>query len=382
MDNLLSIAKLEAFVFRAPIAEPRMNAFGTQTDRPAVLVRLIDTDGVEGWGEVFCNWPSVAAEHRARLADSLFRPLVENCQFSDPEALFRNLTQSTARMRLQSDERGPFDQTISGIDIAAWDLLARRRAQPLWRVLAVDDETDGALRGLEVYASGLAPKSAERLAEIARARGFGAVKLKVGFSLGQDISCLEHLRLCYGDDFGLMADSNQAWTVAQATEWLDAAKGLGLQFLEEPIAADSPLTDWRDLSQKTATPLATGENLRGEDMFRGVIEQGGVRVIQPDVIKWGGFSLLRRVIRHGRAAGAQIAPHYLAGGIGLMATAHLMAACAPDGRLELDISENPLRDGMIETPLDLRHGRLHLPVGPGLGVVPDLARLMEFRVDI
>ncbi len=283
-------------------------------------------------------------------------------------------------MRMQSDERGPFDQTIAGIDIAAWDLLARRVGLPLWRVLTQDDAAKGAPCGLEVYASGLAPKTAEALAETAQARGFGAVKLKVGFSLDEDISCLERIRLCHGDNFGLMADSNQAWTVAQATEWLNAAEGLDLQFLEEPIAADLPFTDWRDLSQRSATPLATGENLRGEEMFRGVVEQGGVRVIQPDVIKWGGLSLLRNVIHNGQAAGAHIAPHYLAGGIGLLATAHLMAACAPDGRLELDISENPLRDSMTGTPPDLRHGRLYLPEGPGLGAVPDLARLMEFRV--
>ncbi|MEP3438792.1 MAG: mandelate racemase/muconate lactonizing enzyme family protein [Hoeflea sp.] len=380
MDDSLSIARLEAFVFRAPIAEPRKNAFGAQTDRPAVLIRLVDTDGVEGWGEVFCNWPSVAAEHRARLTHSLFRPLVEHRRFADPAAMFRELTQRTARMRLQSDERGPFDQTIAGIDIAAWDLLARRKAQPLWRVLAADDAAKGAPAGLEVYASGLAPATAEFLAEAASAKGFKAVKLKVGFSLKEDIDCLNRLRRRHGADFGLMADSNQAWSVDEAVKWLDAAEGVGLQFMEEPIAADSPFTDWRELSRRSATPLATGENLRGEEMFQGVIEQGGVRVIQPDVIKWGGFSLLRGVICRGRAAGAQIAPHYLAGGIGLLATAHLMAACAPDGRLEVDVSDNPLRDGMTAAPPDLRDGRLYLPEGPGLGAVPELASLKAYRV--
>lgn len=379
MDDTLSIARLDAFVFRAPIAEPRVNAFGAQTDRPAVLIRLVDTHGVEGWGEVFCNWPSVAAEHRARLADSLFRVLVQDRSFAGPEAMFRELTQRTARMRLQSDERGPFDQTIAGIDIAAWDLLARRRELPLWRVLA-DDDSEGAPDGLEVYASGLAPHSAERLAEAARAKGFSAVKLKVGFSRKDDIACLKRLRLLHGPDFGLMADSNQAWDVEEAAVWLKEADDIGLQFLEEPIAADAPFTSWKKLSAGTRTPLATGENLRGEAAFNGVVEQGGVRVIQPDVIKWGGLSLLQGVVRRGRAAGAQIAPHYLAGGIGLLATAHLMAACAPDGRLEFDVSENPLRDRMTAAPLDIRQGRFFLPDEPGLGTVPELDALTAYRV--
>lgn len=382
MTDALSIARLDAFVFRAPIAEPRQNAFGAQTDRPAVLIRLTDTEEVEGWGEVFCNWPAVAAEHRARLANSMFRALVKNRQFTDPAAMFRDLTHSTARMRLQSDECGPFDQTIAGIDIAAWDLLARRQALPLWRVLAGDDAATGAPEGLEVYASGIAPRNAERLAEAAQARGFGAVKVKVGFSLDEDIACLEGLRARHGAQFGLMADSNQAWTVAEATEWLDAAEGLDLQFLEEPIAADAPLCDWDALCRHTATPIATGENLRGAQSFADVVEQGGVRVIQPDVIKWGGLSLVRDVIRRGRAAGAQIAPHYLAGGIGLLATAHLMAACAPEGRLEFDVTENPLRDGMTDLPPDMRQGRLFLPEGPGLGAVPDLRALDAYRVAV
>ncbi|TFL16361.1 mandelate racemase/muconate lactonizing enzyme family protein [Jannaschia formosa] len=382
MGDVLKIERLDALVFRAPIAEPRMNAFGAQTDRPAVLIRLVDTDGVEGWGEVFCNWPSVAAEHRARLAGTLFKAMVEGKNFDSPETMFRDLTAGTARMRLQSDERGPFDQTICGIDIAAWDLLARRRGQPLWKVLAGDDTANGAPDGLEIYASGLAPPSAARLADAARAKGFRNVKVKVGFDQNEDIACLRDLRRTHGTDFGLMADSNQAWTVAEAKDWISAADDLDLIFLEEPIAADAPFTDWKELSTASPIPLATGENLRGRAAFRGVVGLGGVRVIQPDVIKWGGLSLTRGIISEGRAAGAEIAPHYLAGGIGLLATAHLMAACAPEGLLEFDVSENPLRDAMTLPRPDLRAGRLHLPEAPGLGAGPDFDSLEPFRVTL
>lgn len=67
----IRIAKVEAFAYRVPIAVPIKVAFGTFRDRPFVLVRVTDTDGAEGWGEIWCNWPSVAAKHRARLAVGL-----------------------------------------------------------------------------------------------------------------------------------------------------------------------------------------------------------------------------------------------------------------------------------------------------------------------
>ena len=60
---------VEAFAFRVPIAAPIKVSFGTFRDRPMVLVRIVDAGGAEGWGEIWCNWPAVGAEHRARLAD-------------------------------------------------------------------------------------------------------------------------------------------------------------------------------------------------------------------------------------------------------------------------------------------------------------------------
>ena len=72
-----SIVRLEHWVFRAPVAEPVANAFGAMSNRPALFLRLSASDGAWGWGEVFCNFPQVGAEHRARLVDSIFRPLPE-----------------------------------------------------------------------------------------------------------------------------------------------------------------------------------------------------------------------------------------------------------------------------------------------------------------
>ncbi len=76
MAMAASLQDIECWVLRAPIAEPVANAFGAMSNRPAVFLRLRDSDGACGWGEVFSNFPQVGAEPRARLVRSLFVPML------------------------------------------------------------------------------------------------------------------------------------------------------------------------------------------------------------------------------------------------------------------------------------------------------------------
>lgn len=379
--DTLKIERLEAFVYRAQLKEPRRNSFGAQLDRACALIKLVDADGVVGWGEAFCNWPSVAAEHRARLATAVMAPLIEGQTFADPPALFAHLNQKLFRMRHQSDERGPFDQTFCGIDLAAWDIWARKAGKPLWQVLGDrDDGTPAAAPSIELYASGLSPASAERLCAEAWAAGMRAAKIKAGFEDGSDLRSLRAVRAIHGDEMTLMADANQAWSPEDAIAWADKARELNLLFLEEPIYAEHPLDVWKRVADAVAMPLAAGENIRSSDHFRDMVAKGGIGFIQPDIIKWGGLTTARHVARTARSQGARVAPHYLGGGIGFVATAHMLAAVAPDGLLELDVSENPIRE-LIAAPFPkVESGRVTLPSAPGLGVAPDEAALARFRI--
>src|SRR5665213_1353353 len=119
--SAFTVRRVEAFVFRCPIAVPVVTSFGTMRDRPMVLVRVEDDQGVVGWGEAWCNFPSVGAEHRARLVESVMAPLLEGQRFDSPEAAFKRLTEATAVLAIQSGERGPVSQAIAALDIAMWD---------------------------------------------------------------------------------------------------------------------------------------------------------------------------------------------------------------------------------------------------------------------
>ena len=102
-------------------------------------------------------------------------------------------------------------------------------------------------------------------------------------------------------------------------------------------------------------------------------------MIQPDAAKWGGLTMAARVARQALKAGRRFCPHYLGAGIGLLASAHLLAAVGGDGMLEVDINPNPLRDSFCGPVRDVADGRVTLGDEPGLGIEPDLAGIANWR---
>ena len=373
MSGALRIAKLEAFVYRAPIETPVQTSFGIMRNRPAVFVRVTDTDGAEGWGEVWCNFPTVGAEHRARLIDTVFAPLVQGKSFATPEMAFLALTGQTEVLAIQSAEPGPVAQCIAGIDIALWDLNARRQKQPLWKLLG------GKSPKVPVYASGLNPTNPEKPAEQKLAEGYRAFKLKVGFGRERDLANLKALRAVVGE-LPLMVDANQAWDLDTAIEMAEAFAPFNLGWLEEPLRADRPWSEWQQLASRTATGLAAGENLAAFPAFERALESHALAVVQPDLAKWGGLSGCLPVAKKILGHGMRFCPHYLGGGIGLLASAHLLAAAGGDGMLEVDANPNPLRTlacGPLGRVVD---GAAVLGEAPGLGVAPDLDALRKYGV--
>jgi D-galactarolactone cycloisomerase len=366
-----TIRRVAAHVFRWPVETPVRTSFGVMRDRPMLVVEVEAGDGLTGWGEIWCNFPSVGAEHRARLVETVFAPLLVGRDPADPEALFAELGTRTAVLAIQAGEHGPVAQCIAGIDVALWDLAARRAGTPLWRMLGGTDPVIG------VYASGLNPDGAEKLAAAKLAEGFTAFKLKVGFGAERDVANLRALREVLGGEARLMVDANQAWGLEEAAAMLPRLEPFMLGWLEEPMRADTPLDAWRGLAARSPIPLAGGENMAGEGQFDAAIDSRAFGVMQPDIAKWGGFSGCLPVARRIRAAGLRFCPHFLGGGVGLLASAHLLAAAGGDGLLEIDANTNPLRTTTCGPVGRIHGGRATLSNEPGLGIVPDLGALAQ-----
>ncbi|MGR4928126.1 mandelate racemase/muconate lactonizing enzyme family protein [Bradyrhizobium sp. CAR08] len=367
-----TIRSVQAFGYRYPLTTHVITSFGRMADRPAVFVRVEDTDGHLGWGEVWCNFPAPGAEHRVRLVNEVLAPALVGFKAQEPPAAFERLTQGTSVLALQSGEAGPFAQSIAGIDLAVWDLYARRQNVALWKLLG------GSRSKIKVYASGINPAGSELAAEAALARGYRDLKLKVGFDPVADRANLAALRRLVGEGL-LAADVNQGWTIAQALELAPQLEAFGLGWLEEPIRADRPRQEWKQLRQIISFPLAAGENIASHAGFAEVLGEPVLGVVQPDIAKWGGLSACAGIARDILQSGKMFCPHYLGAGIGLLASAHLLAGIGGDGLLEVDCNENPLRDRFCGPVLDVRDGAIELGDGPGLGLKPDLASIEQYR---
>jgi L-alanine-DL-glutamate epimerase-like enolase superfamily enzyme len=269
-------------------------------------------------------------------------------------------------MAIQSGEWGPFRQVAAGIDAACHDLAARKALMPLWRFLG--GKGNGRIRA---YASGIGPETPADTAKAAARRGHTSFKLKVGFGTETDIRSLGAIRSALASDHTLFVDANQGWRLEDAPAGIRRCADHGATWMEEPIAADRPLPEWTALAKDTPVPLAGGENINLLADFKTAIGAKIFRYVQPDVAKWGGVSGCLEVATLALGAGQTYCPHFLGGGIGLMASAHLLAAAGGDGLLEMDVNPNPDRDAMIGDALPVAGGVIELSDAPGIGIKPD-----------
>jgi L-alanine-DL-glutamate epimerase-like enolase superfamily enzyme len=337
-------------------------------DRPAVFLRVEDGDGAFGFGEVWCNFPGCGAEHRARLVSEELAELVFVLDAGEPGDLFGGLSTRTRVRALQTGEAGPYAQTIAALDIAAWDMAARRANKPV-RMLLSESAGDQVM----AYASGIHIGDARSAIAESREQGFRNFKVKVGFALDEDAGNLNALAGQLPEGERLFADANQAWELGDAIEFVRRVGDAPIGWLEEPMPADTPLEEWQRLAGVSQIPLAAGENIASEAGFQQAIGSGSLEYIQPDIAKWGGFTGCFSVARSITAAGAVYCPHYLGGGIGLAASAELLAAAGGEGLLEIDVNPNPLREAFFEEAIVTDTGRFALNGHVGLGVdgLPD-----------
>jgi D-galactarolactone cycloisomerase len=370
----ISLKKVVASVYRLPIEEPVQTSFGIMYDRPAVLIRIEDSDGVVAWGEVWCNFPTVGAEHRARLFNSVIAPILLEQSWESPSIAFNTLTSRLHILGIQCGEPGTIAQVIAGADIALWDLVGKKAAQPLWKLF-------GGSSKISTYASGLSPTNPEKLAQQKWDEGFRAFKLKVGFGKERDFHNLESLRNQFGDQIKIMVDANQAWLPDNAVENINSLSALNPYWIEEPLPADSPIAIWKTLAEKIAPiQLAAGENMRGTTEFNHAIDSDVFGVIQPDLGKWGGFSACIDIGHATLRRDKLFCPHWLGGGVGLLASMHLKAAVGGSGFVEVDSNPNLLRELLAIPFPTLLNGDVILSDEPGLGIEPDLVNLQSFLV--
>jgi len=252
---------------------------------------------------------------------------------------------------------GVATQAIAAIDIALYDLKAKRAGLPLAKLL-------GAYRdSVQTYntSGGFLHAPIEEIKERATqslAEGIGGIKIKVGHpdstvDLARVTAVREHL----GDNVPLMVDANQQWDRTTALRFGRVLEQFGLIWIEEPVDAYDA-EGHAQLAQALDTPIATGEMLSSVAEHIALIEHRSVDIIQPDAPRIGGITPFLRLAALADQANLQLAPHFA-----MEIHLHLAATYPREPWVEHFEWLNPL----FNERLEIRDGRMWLPNRLGLG---------------
>jgi L-alanine-DL-glutamate epimerase-like enolase superfamily enzyme len=359
--NNSRIVRATAELWRYPL--PGVTGGSGITEVDVVVVDLESADGVSGTGFSYVLGGSgvTVAATAAHMVDHL----VLGNDLVSPAGLWRRLAASLNRLG-----RGTGFLSIAAIDVAAWDLHAKRMNVPLAVALG------GEPRAVPVYGSGgFGPaqdpaEAAQRALDYA-AMGCAAVKLRLAGNAA-DVPRLRAVADCLPDDVRLMADVNEKCDLITA-RWLARECGeFNLLWLEEPLPV-ADIAGYAALAAASPVPIATGEHHQGLVELSPFFEKRCCDVVQPDLAMMGGLTESLRVATIADHYGLVVAPHFLPA-----LFVHLAAACPSVKWLE----HFPLLEPLFDNPVDMDGtGFLSPSEEPGHGLRWMDGARAEFRVD-
>jgi D-galactarolactone cycloisomerase len=379
----MKITQVRAHVLRSALEQPFAFSQGWVSSRGATLVEVHTDEGITGWGEALCQGlqpPEIAAA----AIEHVLKGLVVEADPLQPEVLWHRMYHHTR----DYGQKGAVIGAISGIDIALWDIAGKARREPVAKLLGGMFRTR-----IEAYATGFyrikGQGEAARLAQEAEshiAKGFRALKIKLGFGIDDDLAVMKELQFV-SRNREVMIDVNHAYGVADAIrlgrELED--KGWRLRWYEEPVVQED-LDGYAEVRRALATPVAGGENEYTLFGFRNLLASRCLDVAQPDLCIAGGFTGCRHIVALAHAHGVQVNPHVWASAVGQAASLQLIAAIPPanhalfskDVLLEFDTSSHPFREHLTDMPLRQKQGWVEISQKPGLGIEVDRRTLEKY----
>jgi len=386
-----------------------------------VVIRTSDPDGLEGHGLTFTigrGTEVVVAAVRA------LRPLVVGRAtedlFGDMGAFWKTLV-GDSQLRWIGPEKGAIHLATAAVVNAVWDLFAKSRGVPLWKLLAgmtpaeivalVDfryiadalsptdalamltrleptrDAREAELRqdGYPAYTTsvgwlGYDDDKIRRLCREALADGWTRFKLKVGADVADDIRRARIVRDEVGPDRMMAVDANQRWNVDEAIEWMGALAPYNPYWIEEPTSPDDILGHATIARAVAPIRVATGEHVHNRVMFKQFLQAGAIGVCQIDACRLGGVNEVVAVLLLAARFGVPVCPH--AGGVGLCELVQHLAIfdyLCVSGSLEGRMIEyvDHLHEHFLD-PVVIRDGRYQVPARPGFSAQMASASLERY----
>jgi D-galactarolactone cycloisomerase len=338
------------------------------------LIEVHTDDDLIGIGSAFTT------DQLVRAALDVLEPLYRDENALEPQRVSEKLHQNTFWL----GRGGAITHTISGIDIALWDLLGQASRQPVGRLLG------GRYRERVLpYASVLADRPDPLRDHLVKLKEDGFRAFKVGwgpFGRGQGIdeAIVAAARDAVGSESALMVDAGASdafwghgfkWALRTA-QMLDA---YGVDWFEEPLAPDC-LEDYVSLRRTAPVQIAGGEVFTRRQSFESWLSAGAFDVVQPDATKAGGIS---EVLRIGWAAmrhGVRLIPHGWNTAVGIAADLHLASALPDTDMVEYMTGSVYIDEITVEGWHLDGEGFFPIPDKPGLGITLDRDKVLRYSV--
>jgi o-succinylbenzoate synthase len=365
----MRLERVEVRHLALPLLRPFETSFG-RTTRKEFLLLSVSAEGLTGYGEC------VADVDPYYLPETLGTVLHILEQFLVPRALATDLARPEDLAPALRQVRG-HEMAKAALEMAVFDLFARRAGVPLYRLLGGRPGfiAAGVSIGLQQDVAALV----ERV-EAEVAAGYRRVKIKI--KPGQDLALVEAVRSRF-PEVSLMADANSAYTLADVPLF-QALDAYGLTMIEQPLGWDD-IVDHAALQARIRTPVCLDESIRSADDARRALALGACRVVNVKAGRVGGFAGSRAVHDVCVAAGVPVwCGGMLESGVGRLANVHLQTL--PGFTLPGDTSASAryFAEDLVEPPVTVtRDGLIAVPEGPGLGhdlVWPRIERATQARL--
>ena len=368
----MKITDVRSILVRIPLEQPVRIATRVVHGREFVLTFIKAEDGTEGIGYTYAG--TVGGTMVRAAVEDVLKPRLLG---GDVELIERHWA-TMFQEGLLVGRRGALLRAISALDIALWDLAAKRAGLPLYRLLG------GFQADVPAYASGGYYREGKGLPGLAKEMeryvkaGFDSVKIKVGgVPLAEDVARVRAAREAVGPGVQLALDANNAYrSVAEAIRAAQAFEPYDIWWLEEPLAPDD-IPGHAELAAAAAMPIATGEIHATRWDFRDLIAEGGARILQPDAGVLGGVSEWMKVAHTAASFNLPVAPHW-------HADLHIHLVGAASNGLTVEyffLSEDIYNfERVLSECISAAGSRIHIPDRPGLGLVLNHSAIEHFGV--
>ena len=354
-------------------------------DNRNTLVTRVHTD--EGLtGEVFGGDEDMVQDRIVTLIREHLEPMLIGEDPRNIEYLWNKMFYDGGKVDLGNrsihvldlQNRGILMQAISAIDMALWDFLGKLYNVPLYQLLGGFRNKVPVIAIGGYYQSGKDRGNIKEEIDFYREIGMSGLKYKVGrLSVKEDLSRVQSARDAAGDDFIIVCDANQGWSIKDAIQFCIEAEDLNLGWIEEPVRWYDQLEGLRMVRDSTSIPVNAGQGEISGFGCRDMILGGCVDMLNVDVTIAGGVTEWKRIANMANMSHVQMAHHEEP-----QVALHLLASI-PNG-LYVEIFPNYERDPMwIDLPVEpykIHQGYMELPEAPGLGMALNEEIIRKYSV--